>query len=369
MLQPDEETGPALARPPILDLRGVSKSYAGQPAVHPVDLSIDQGEFITLLGPSGCGKTSLLRVISGFNDTTDGRIYSRGVDITRLRPERRPFNMVFQSYALFPHLDVFENVAYGLRAAGVAPAQIRERVDAALEMVGLSAHRHSPVTSLSGGMSQRVALMRAIVMQPAILLLDEPLAALDLRLRKRMQLELRGIQRRLDTTFILVTHDQEEALVMSDRIVVMNRGRIEQVGTPREIYFRPQTRFVAEFVGEASFLSCRVTAREGTMVRVVTSFGWSDRFACHARKPASPGDAGAVSFRPEQLSLTAPGEGDLHGEVRDLVFTGSATLVSVAVAEGVELRLAAAHSPAVGERVGIRYQPGTGVFTPDPAVD
>jgi ABC-type Fe3+/spermidine/putrescine transport system ATPase subunit len=212
----------------FLRLDGIAKTFGAHAAVHPVSLTIAEGEFITLLGPSGCGKTTLLRIIAGLEPPSAGRIHVAGRDVTRLSPERRPFNMVFQNYALFPHLSVFDNVAYGPRCAGVPEAEVMRRVAAGLDMVQLGAHAARPVDQLSGGMSQRIALIRAIVCEPQVLLLDEPLAALDLQLRKRMQVELRAIQERIGTTFIHVTHDQEEALALSDRIVLLRSGQIER---------------------------------------------------------------------------------------------------------------------------------------------
>lgn len=357
----------AEAAPPILEIRGVSKAFGAHQAVHPLDLDIRSGEFVTLLGPSGCGKTTLLRMIAGLEVPTTGRLTSRGEDVTRLRPERRRFNMVFQSYALFPHLDVYENVAYGLRAKGMAEAEIAQRVEAALAMVGLAGHRSHAVEALSGGMSQRVALVRAIVNEPHILLLDEPLAALDLQLRKRMQLELRAIQQRLGTTFVLVTHDQEEALVMSDRIVVMNAGRVEQVGTPRDIYRRPGSRFVAEFIGETSLVSCRIERTGAKGVEVSLANGARGEFECFCGDGLAPGDGGAVSLRPEDASLVAPGEGLFRGRVTNVVFTGAATRLTIAVDPGFELRVSAGPDCTLtpGEEVGVALAPGAGVFVPD----
>jgi len=348
----------------ILEIENLSKKFGNYVAVHPIDLSIRSGEFVTLLGPSGCGKTTLLRMISGLEAPSTGRLSSEGVDLTRLRPERRPFNMVFQSYALFPHLSVFENVAYGLRAAGLDEKVIVNKVDAALEMVGLSSRRANKIDELSGGMSQRVALVRAVVNQPKILLLDEPLAALDLQLRKKMQLELREIQQRLGTTFILVTHDQEESLVMSDRIVVMQAGRIEQVGTPKDIYLRPQTRFVAEFIGETSLAGCEVVAvGDGRVeVRFPNEAGGKFRYFC--ARDFGPGDAGAVSLRPEDIAVVERGEGIFEGTVTSVVFTGRTTRLAVSIAPGFDVHAIMTNDESirVGHEVGIAILTGAGVF-------
>lgn len=348
----------------VLQIKGITKRFGAHTAVHPLDLTIRSGEFITLLGPSGCGKTTLLRMIAGLEHPSEGRLISNGLDITDKRPEHRRFNMVFQSYALFPHLNVFENVAYGLFASGQDRQTIAAKVEAALEMVGLWAHRDQSVAELSGGMSQRVALVRAIVNEPKILLLDEPLAALDLQLRKRMQIELRSIQQRLGTTFILVTHDQEEALVMSDRIVVMQAGRVEQVGTPKDIYRHPQSRFVANFIGETTLLGCIVTDVHDGFVAVEFPTGLKNSFQYHGNRTVVAGDKGSVSLRPEDLSLVQPQDGSFNGVVSTVRFVGSATRLGIHVAPDVEFQLVTQEDTVwnVGDWVGIEIMPGKGVF-------
>src|SRR5437588_4893634 len=230
-------------------LENVSKSYAGHGAVNDVSLEIREGEFFSLLGPSGCGKTTSLRMIAGFVEPDAGRVLLRGEDVTRVPPNKRPVNMVFQQYALFPHMSVYDNVAFGLSVKGVPRKQHDDRVNDMLRVVALQGYEKRKPRQLSGGQQQRVALARALVNRPTALLLDEPLGALDLKLRKEMQLELKGIQHELGTTFIYVTHDQEEALTMSNRLAVMNKGHLEQLGTPAEIYELPRTRFVADFIG------------------------------------------------------------------------------------------------------------------------
>lgn len=245
-------------RGPLLELERVSKRFGPVQALREVSFTVAQGEFVTFLGPSGCGKTTCLRLISGFETPSTGTIRLDGHDITLTPPYRRDVNQVFQSYALFPHLDVFENIAFGLRMKKLPASEIRSRVQAALDMAGLPDMARRRPWQLSGGQRQRVALARAIVCQPKVLLLDEPLSALDAKLRSQMRSELQSLQRRLGTTFILVTHDQEEALALSDRVLVMNSGAIEQIGTPSEIYHHPRTRFVAEFIGESNFLPARL---------------------------------------------------------------------------------------------------------------
>src|SRR5919198_1378880 len=241
-----------------IGLEGVSKRFGGVGAVDDVSLEIAEGEFFSLLGPSGCGKTTTLRMVAGFERPDDGRIVLQGNDVTTVPANKRPVNMVFQQYALFPHMSVYDNVAFGLKVKKVPRAEHLERVHDMLRVVSLEGLDKRRARQLSGGQQQRVALARALVNRPTALLLDEPLGALDVKLRKQMQLELKRIQHELGTTFVYVTHDQEEALAMSDRIAVMNRGRVEQLGTPREIYEHPQTPFVAEFIGMLNSLDLQV---------------------------------------------------------------------------------------------------------------
>ncbi len=245
----------------LLAISDVTKSFANHRALDRVSLDVRQGEFISLLGPSGCGKTTLLRIIGGFMTANSGRIVIDGEDVSSHPPERRPLNTVFQNYALFPHMTVLQNVAYGPLRSGASRRQAEHRALEALEMVGLSAMAPRSPRAMSGGQQQRVALARAIVNRPKLLLLDEPLSALDLQLRKRMQIELKQLQGELDITFVFVTHDQDEAMAMSDRIAVMSAGRIEQIDAPETIYRRPKTRFVADFIGEANILPMHADGR------------------------------------------------------------------------------------------------------------
>ena len=351
-------------RPTLLSLRGLRKVFDGLVAVDDFTVDVAEGEFVTLLGPSGCGKTTLLRMIAGFERPTAGAILLDGADITRLPPERRPFNMVFQSYALFPHMNVFDNVAYGLRTAGVDENVVRERVFDALKLVGLGAKVTVGVRTLSGGQQQRVALVRAIVNEPRVLLLDEPLGALDLKLRKRMQDELRAIQRRIQTTFLYVTHDQEEALVMSHRIVLMRDGRTVQVGGPADVYQRPQTRFVAEFVGEANLLSCLIIGDEPAGVRAkLERGGHVGTFSYFGSGRFRGGDQAMVALRPEHLRLADLGDAALAGSLAATVLMGPLTVHEVRLDDGSLVRVQAADGDAarVGNQVGVRILPGSGV--------
>ena len=250
-----------MQKPTIIEVNHVSKQFEdGKYALNDVSLSIEKGEFVTILGPSGCGKTTLLRCIAGFQVVSSGDILLNGQEVSQMPPHKRPVNTVFQKYALFPHLNVFDNIAFGLKLKGLDKATINLKVKSALKTVGLTDYEERDVDSLSGGQQQRVAIARAIVNQPEVLLLDEPLAALDLKMRKDMQLELKEMHKKLGITFIYVTHDQEEALTLSDRVVVMSEGKIQQIGTPTDVYNEPQNCFVADFIGESNILS-------GTMIR------------------------------------------------------------------------------------------------------
>jgi spermidine/putrescine ABC transporter ATP-binding subunit len=351
---------------PFLHLRGVRKEFADHVAVAGVDLHIRRGEFVTLLGPSGCGKTTLLRMIAGFEQPTSGTIELEGSDLTALPPERRPLNMVFQSYALFPHMNVFDNVAFGLRTARIASREVKERVDGALALVGLERFADRKVQELSGGMSQRVALARAIVNEPAVLLLDEPLGALDLQLRKRMQVELRAIQERLGTTFIYVTHDQEEALVMSHRVVLMHDGAVVQVGSPSDVYHRPRARFVAEFVGDTTLLPAVVHAATGPAVTVAVGADVTIDATGDALAPAAVGARGHLALRPEHLRLVPAESATFVGTVGDRIFLGSSTHYLVDCDDGLRLRVSGDdEQAAAGDRVGIDVVAGRGTFVGD----
>jgi ABC-type Fe3+/spermidine/putrescine transport system ATPase subunit len=302
------------ARPVAVALRGVEKRYGNHRALHPIDLDIHDGEFLCLLGPSGCGKTTTLNIIGGFVAPTGGSVSLDGERIDHLPPHRRSVNTVFQSYALFPHMDVRANVGFGLAMARVPRADVARRVDETLAMVGLEAFAGRAPGELSGGQQQRVAVARAVVNRPVVLLLDEPLGALDLKLRKRLQVELSQLRRDLGMTFVYVTHDQEEAMTMGDRIAIMNEGRIEQIGTPEEIYHRPASRFVADFIGESNFLDARAVP---------------GRLACGS-------SSGTVMVRPEDLRIAVLEDGNaspddaLHGTVVQTSFLGSHRRVAVA---------------------------------------
>ncbi len=339
-----------------LVLEGITQRFGRVTALHDVSLSIDEGELVTLLGPSGCGKTTLLRIIAGFVRPDEGRLLLQGQDLTRVPPHRRPVNMVFQRAALFPHLDVFENVAFGLRIGGRSKGEVADRVAEALSLVRLEGLGERRAHELSGGQMQRVALARALVNRPRVLLLDEPLSALDLRIRLEMEVELRRLHRETGATFVYVTHDQGEALSLSDRVVVFDQGRVEQVGTPEEIYRRPASPFAARFVGNANVIAVDVLERSGTHATVTV--GSSTTHApCAADLPVG---AAWLVVRPEVIRLGAA-EGTLLGLVLDVGFRGSGFTCRLQV-EGLDEPLkvelpsgSAAAAPVLGSTVGVGW--------------
>ena len=324
---------------PSVRLDGVSKRFGEFAAVRDLDLEIAQGEFFTLLGPSGCGKTTTLRMIAGFEQPTAGRIQIEGADVAGLPPHKRPTNTVFQSYALFPHMSVADNVAYGLKRQGVDKGEIGSRVTTELERVGLSAEANRRPNQLSGGMQQRVALARALVNLPKVLLLDEPLGALDLKLRKELQIQLKEIQRDVGITFVYVTHDQEEALTMSDRIAVMNRGGIEQCAPPEDVYERPATTFVAGFIGVSNLMPGEVVQANGSRSRVKLDSG----VEFEAPTAIADGERIHAIVRPEKLLITtadgeAPSNGpSVEGVVQSSIYLGTATQIIVKLADDVAM--------------------------------
>jgi spermidine/putrescine transport system ATP-binding protein len=343
---------------PSVQLDAITKRYGDLVAVRALTLALERGEFFTLLGPSGCGKTTTLRMVAGFEDPSEGLILLEGVDVSGLPPFRRPTNTVFQSYALFPHLNVEENVAFGLRRTGVERAEIRRRVAEELELVGLGREARRRPRQLSGGQQQRVALARALINRPAVLLLDEPLGALDLKLRKGLQLELKRIQREVGITFMYVTHDQEEALTMSDRIAVMNNGIVEQMGSPEEVYERPRTQFVAGFIGVSNLMPGTVQSVNAREVELRLDSGVS------VRVPGSGVRAGQRAHavvRPEKLHVNlvedpSTGGPSVEGIVEAAVYLGTATQMVVKLADGVPLTVLV---PNVDERQRQRL-PGAG---------
>jgi spermidine/putrescine transport system ATP-binding protein len=360
-------------RPVAISVENVSKQFGDVTAVDDVSLEIREGEFFTMLGPSGCGKTTTLRMIAGFEEPTEGRILLRGADVTDVPANRRNVNMVFQHYALFPHMSVYENVAFGLKLKKLPKDEVRERVLEMLEKVELGGMGNRRPQQLSGGQQQRVALARALVNRPAALLLDEPLGALDVKLRKQLQLELKRIQHEVGTTFVYVTHDQEEALSMSDRIAIMNRGVVEQVGSPREIYERPSTTFCADFIGSLNAIALTVDSVGDGMA--TASFGEHGVVRVPTDGGIERGRRVRVALRPERIRvepedfLVQAEMCWLRGELAEIVYLGALTqfhvdtpvgrVVSHRMNEGAALRL------AVGSPVVLAWLPAHGAVLPE----
>ncbi len=334
---------------PIIEVKSVSKFFGEKTALDNVNLSIRKGEFVTILGPSGCGKTTLLRLIAGFQTASEGEIYIGGKEITQTPPHRRPVNTVFQKYALFPHLNVFDNIAFGLKLKKMSKPEIEKKVKVALRMVGMTDYEYRDVNSLSGGQQQRVAIARAIVNEPEVLLLDEPLAALDLKMRKDMQMELKEMHKRLGITFVYVTHDQEEALTLSDTIVVMSEGRIQQIGTPIDIYNEPTNSFVADFIGESNILN-------GTMVHDCLVHFCGHDFECVDKNFGSDVPVDVV-VRPEDLYIFPVSDmAQLRGVVQSCIFKGVHHEMTVLV-DDYELLVQDYHAFEAGTEVGLLVKP------------
>ena len=334
----------------IIEICNITKSFPDKVVLDDVSLNVRQGEFLTILGPSGCGKTTLLRLIAGFNTATSGRILIDGKDMTAVPPHQRPVNTVFQRYALFPNYNVYDNIAFGLKLKQVDKKEIEQRVKRALKMVGMTDYEHRDVQSLSGGQQQRVAIARAIVNRPQVLLLDEPLAALDLKMRKDMQMELKEMHRSLGITFVYVTHDQEEALTLSDTIVVMNEGVIQQIGSPTDIYNEPCNAFVADFIGESNILNA-------TMVRDRLVSFMGKEFECidEGFGENTPVD---VVVRPEDVYIIRNAEAAMfHGRVRSCVFKGVHYEMFVETPDGYEIMIQDYNSFEVGSEVGMMIKP------------
>lgn len=349
-----------MAERALLTLEGLTKSYDRAPVLRGVNLEIQPGEFVTLLGPSGCGKTTTLRIIAGLMPPDEGRVLLDGKDITHLAPEKRDVNTVFQNYALFPHMSVEKNISYGLRIRGMKKPEWQEKVGEMLKLVQLEGYEKRMPSQLSGGQRQRVAIARAVVLNPRLLLLDEPLGALDLKLRRQMQLELKSIQQRLGIAFVYITHDQEEALNMSDRIAVMQNGVIDQVGTPEEIYERPATRFTADFIGQTNLLDCKVIESEGG--KAVLEYA-GERFPALCGFDVNKGDAVALSLRMERLSFgpepTAPCV--LHGVLASRHYAGGSLRAVIRLKDGREITVLCqtaerAHGD-IGENVCLCWDP------------
>ena len=337
-----------MTKVPLVEIKNLTKEYDGDIILKGIDLTIHQNEFVTLLGPSGCGKTTLLRIIGGFDTPTSGEVKFDGKDLIQIPSYKREINTVFQKYALFPHLNVFDNIAFGLRMKKVPESEVKERVNRMLKMVKLFDYANRRIDSLSGGQQQRIAIARALVNRPKVLLLDEPLGALDLKLRQDMQYELKEIQREMGITFIFVTHDQEEALTMSDTIVVLNDGLIQQIGTPVDIYNEPRNRFVANFIGESN------------IVRGVMLEDYKVEFENHVFECVDRGynanEVVDIVIRPEDLQIVSKDKGAFTGVVDTVIFKGVHYEIIVMV-EGREYIVHSTQSAEVGAEVGMTVAP------------
>lgn len=333
----------------IISFENVNKFYEDTHVLKNINFEIEKGKFYTLLGPSGCGKTTILRIIAGFTDVSNGKVTLNGEDVTNLPPNKRKVNTVFQDYALFPHMNVFENIAFGLRLKKTPEKIIKEKVADALKMVQLSGYENREISQMSGGQQQRVAIARALVNEPEVLLLDEPLSALDLKLRTDMQYELRELQQRLGITFIFVTHDQEEALAMSDEIFVMSKGEIVQSGTPVDIYDEPINRFVADFIGESNIVDG--VMKEDYLVEFV-----GKEFEC-ADAGMRPNEKVEIVIRPEDLSLTSIEKGKLTVEVDTQLFRGVHYEIICYDENGNEWMIHSTRKAEVGSKVGLYFEP------------
>lgn len=349
----------------VIEIKNLVKTFPTKEglfnAVDDIELITSPGEFVTLLGPSGCGKTTTLRMVAGFETPTNGSITLDGEDMLRLTPDKRPMSMVFQSYALFPHLNVFENVAYGLKLKKIKGAELREQVESALVSMDLMKYIDRAPSQMSGGQQQRVALARAMVMRPKVLLFDEPLSNLDAKLRVQMRAEIRRLQQKIGITALYVTHDQDEAMSLSDRIVVMNKGKIEQIGTPMEIYLHPATVFVADFIGSANFLEAKLLGKVGDKARI--SILGQERLVA-AVPDLNPNGSHVLMVRPESVLLTKAAAGDSFGvdvaRITNAVFYGATVEYEVETPEGTIIATVSDPSPSTifqaGDLVKLNYE-------------
>jgi putrescine transport system ATP-binding protein len=373
---PKAEPSAEIADIPLLRIDSVVKTFGDFRAVDRLSLDIRAGEFFALLGPSGCGKTTLLRMLAGFETPDEGRILLEGEDIARLLPHQRPVNMMFQNYALFPHLSVRDNIAFGLKRAGMPRAEIAARVGEMVALVKLEGLEKRKPDQLSGGQKQRVALARSLARRPRVLLLDEPLAALDKKLRESTQLELIELQRRLGLTFIIVTHDQDEAMTMADRIGVMNAGRLQQVASPRELYEAPRSRWVAEFVGDVNILEGQLQSREANRLMIATVDAGT--VAVAEPRQAVVATAVCIAIRPEKIKLSrrgpvsdalgAPAINRLEGTVTDVNYLGGVTTYKVKLDSGAVLRSSMANTARLDVDAYQACQRVVAWFTPDDCV-
>ncbi|MDD6467968.1 MAG: ABC transporter ATP-binding protein [Erysipelotrichaceae bacterium] len=332
----------------IIEFHNIVKEFDGQLILRGINLDIYENEFVTLLGPSGCGKTTLLRILGGFLEQTQGEVYFDGIEISKVPAYKREINTVFQKYALFPHMDVYDNIAFGLKIKKQSKDIIRQKVEKMLKLVGLEGYDHRPITTLSGGQQQRVAIARALVNEPMVLLLDEPLGALDLKLRKEMQIELKKIQKEVGITFIYVTHDQEEALTMSDKIVVMNDGEIQQIGSPTDVYNEPENEFVAKFIGESNIIP-------GVMLDDYRVVFHDKEFEC-VDYGFDDNEEVDIVIRPEDLDIVTTDIGKLHGVVKSITFKGVHYEIEVET-DLMTFKVHTTDNSEIGKEVGLHFFP------------
>ncbi|RVB78631.1 MULTISPECIES: ABC transporter ATP-binding protein [unclassified Mesorhizobium] len=356
-------------RPPVIEIAAAEKMFGSFQALSDISLSIEQGEIVTLLGPSGCGKTTLMRLIAGFETVTAGTVKIDGKDCADQPPERRPVNMVFQRYALFPHLDVFENVAFGLKVRGTPKAEIRERVQHMLHIVQLDSFANRYINELSGGQSQRVALARALVNGPKVLLLDEPLAALDLKIRQHMLVEMKRIHAETGATFVYVTHDQDEAMILSDRVVLMEKGRIVQIDRPEIMYAAPRSLFAAKFLGETNLFEAAMASDDASGMTAVTASGL--RFHSSVVPAGELRGKVIVSIRPESFRFARDNDTtqSATGQVEDVIFIGSRSFYTIRLADGIRVRVQIQRStrtslPKPGEKAEVFWDSENVVILP-----
>lgn len=356
---------------PIVSMTNVEKWYGSNHVVKNCNLNIEEGEFLTLLGPSGCGKTTTLRMISGFELPTSGLVKVEGENVEKKEPYERSVNTVFQNYALFPNMNVFDNIAYGLKVKKVPKVEIKERVTTMLRLVQLEGFERRRITQMSGGQKQRVAIARALINKPKVLLLDEPLGALDMKLRKQMQIELKRLQKKLEITFVYVTHDQEEALTMSDRIAVMSAGVVEQIGTPKEIYLKPRTRFVANFIGESDLFDGIITGEKDGVLSIGTEVGTVEGLAANTTiGTVKVNDPVSICVRPEHMKIsTEKPEGfSIQAVVKDKIFVGNLIKEIAVINNGNEIKINsinAADLPDPGTNVYLTWNLKDAVVIPE----
>ncbi|MBS7576767.1 MULTISPECIES: ABC transporter ATP-binding protein [unclassified Enterococcus] len=350
----------------IIKLNGINKKYGDVEVIKRLNMTIQSGEFLTMLGPSGCGKTTTLRMIAGFESPTSGEIFLEEESVAKMPPYKRQVNTVFQSYALFPHMTIAENIGFGLKMSKVARAEINERVEEMLQLVQLEGYGNRKIDQLSGGQKQRVAIARALINRPKVLLLDEPLSALDLKLRKQMQLELKRLQRKLNITFIYVTHDQEEALTMSDRIAIMNQGNLEQLDTPKAIYDHPASKFVADFIGESNIFYGAVENSGGTCAKIQVEAG---QVLVQSSQGIQQNEIIYLSVRPEKIKVSTEQVAgfSLFGKISEHYFTGSMNKSLITLTNGLEIKmnyLSEQKLLPVGEKVYVYWNPEDAMIIP-----